>query len=143
MLCLRESNSSCYDPTRMNFREYQRLKAEAQAEYRRKIDAIETVWKLSGGVATTPPGESRQNGVGIPRGSLQHAVRAASELLVGDFTHRDVQNQIATTDPAFAAQIKDKLASISGCLNRMAEERLLILVERGAGKRPSRYRRPG
>ena len=33
----------------MNRKEYERLKAEAQAEYRRKLEAIETVWRMTDG----------------------------------------------------------------------------------------------
>jgi hypothetical protein len=128
----------------MNYREYQRLKADAEAEYHRKIEAIEMVWKLSGGDAITPTiKDENTNGNGLIRGSLQQAVRQAYKLEPGEFTHRDLFNRIAVLDPAFASKIKDKLASVSGCLKRMVNEKELLLVEAGKGKRPSKYRRPG
>lgn len=128
----------------MNYKEYGRLKADAEAEYRRKIEAIEMVWKLSGGdAAPVPSRNGRGNTDGLTRGSLQEAVRKAYRLCVGEFTHRDVYSQIAVIDAEFAAKIKDKLASVSGCLMRMVEDQELVLVEAGRGKRPSKYRRPG
>jgi hypothetical protein len=128
----------------MNYREYQRLKAEAEAEYRRKIEAIETVWKLSGGASPIPSTNgSRPNENGITRGSLQEAVRHAYKLLSGEFTHRDVYNQIVASDPIFAAKIKCKMPSLSGTLKRLADDKELVLVEAGSGKRASKYRRPG
>jgi hypothetical protein len=128
----------------MNYREYQRLKADAEAEYRRKIEAIETVWKLSGGAATVPSANgAKSNENGISKGSLQEAVRHAYKLLSGEFTHRDVYNQIIASDPIFAAKIKDKMPSLSGTLKRLADDQELVLVEAGKGKRASKYRRPG
>jgi hypothetical protein len=128
----------------MNYREYQRLKADAQGEYRRKIEAIETVWKLSGGEAITPSTNgTKSDENGISRGSLQQAVRNAYTYLSGEFTHRDVYNQIVASDPVFAEKIKDKMPSLSGTLKRMADDKELVLVEAGSGKRASKYRKPG
>lgn len=128
----------------MNLREYQRLKAEAEADYRRKLEAIETVWKLSGGpsLAAIKNG-TKSSETGLNKGALQEAARHAYKLLSGEFTHRDVFNKIAATDPTFAEQIKDKMPSLSGALKRMANDNELILVEGGSGKRASKYRRPG
>jgi hypothetical protein len=128
----------------MNYREYQRLKTDAENEYRRKLEAIETVWKLSGGL--TPKGFAAvadSNGTSLNKGSLQEAIRKAYKGLYGDFTHRDVYNQIATFDAAFAEKIKEKLASLSGGLKRMADDGELVLVEPGSGKRASKYRKAG
>jgi hypothetical protein len=128
----------------MNLREYQRLKAEAEAEYRRKLEAIETVWRLSGGPAliAAKNGSKSDENV-LTKGALQEAARHAYKLLSGEFTHRDVFNKITATDPAFAALIKDKMPSLSGALKRMADDKELLLIEAGRGKRPSKYRRPG
>ena len=128
----------------MNLREYQGLKAEAEAEYRRKLEAIEMVWKLSGGpglIAAKNGLKSDENG--FSKGALQEAARHAYKLISGEFTHRDVFNKIAATEPAFAELIKDKMPSLSGALKRMADDKELVLVEAGRGKRASKYRRPG
>jgi hypothetical protein len=44
-------------------------------------------------------------------------------------------------DPVLAEKIKNKLPSVSSVLKRMADDKELILVEAGSGKRPSKYRR--
>lgn len=124
----------------MNAKEYERLKAEAQAEYRRKLDAIETVWKMSGGKDAQPANGSTGS---VGKGALQQAVRSALLQVTGDFTLRDVYDQIKIIDPLFAEKLKDKLPSVSGTLKRMADDNELVLVETGRGKRPSKYRRKG
>lgn len=123
----------------MNHKEYERLKSDALADYKRKLDAIEMVWTLSGGKAISPAPKAQENG--LSRGSLQNAVRQAVKMIFSEFTHRDVFNQIAVLDAEFAAKIKDKLASVSGALMRMVEDKELVLVEAGRGKRPSKYRK--
>jgi len=125
----------------VNLKEYERLKADAQAEYRRKLEAIETVWKMSGGqngVTANSPQFAR-----VGKGTLQEAVRAALPNIGGEFTLRNVYNQIVLDDPLLAERIKDRLPSISSALKRMADDHELVLVEAGSGKRPSKYRRPG
>ena len=79
----------------------------------------------------------------MERGSLQGAVRDALPHIGGDFTLRHVYNQIVLNDPVLAGKIKDKMPSISSVLKRMADDKELVLVEAGSGKRPSTYRRPG
>jgi hypothetical protein len=128
----------------MNIREYQKLKQEAQAEYRRKIEAIEMVWKLSGGSSasgTVSNPTANPNQDSITRGSLQQSVRIATKLLPGAFTARDVYNQIVITDPPFAEKIKSRMGSLSGTLKRLSDEKELVLIEVGSGKRPSKYKR--
>jgi hypothetical protein len=125
----------------MNRREYERLKAEAQAEYRRKLEAVETVWKMTDGRNGDSPVASPSES--IVKGTLQQAVKIALQRISGDFTLRHVYNQIVLEDPVLADKIKDKLPSVSSVLKRMADEKELILVEAGSGKRPSKYRRPG
>jgi hypothetical protein len=125
----------------MNRKEYERLKADAQNEYRRKLEAIETVWKMTDGRNGASADVSSSESVG--KGTLQEAVRNALPHIGGDFTLRHVYNQIVLDDPVLAEKIKDKMPSVSGALKRMADDKELILVEAGSGKRPSKYRRPG
>jgi hypothetical protein len=128
----------------MNYREYERLKAEALAEYRRKLEAIETVWKLLNGTAPAAPKTGSNTGdSSIVKGSLQEAVRKAYPQVEGEFTHKDIYNQIVIANPPFAERLKDRMPSLANTLKRMADAKELILVETGSGKRPSRYRRPG
>jgi Fe2+ or Zn2+ uptake regulation protein len=121
----------------MNQREYTRLKSVAEAEYRRKIEAIETVWKLSGG--------NRQNGAklqetGVSNGSLRQAIAEVVLMLSGEFSVRDVQRHLTENSPEFA---EVKRPSISSVLKRMASDNEIALVTLGSGKRASSYRRTG
>lgn len=125
----------------MNKKLYDRLKADAQAEYRRKLEAIETVWKMAGGENGDFTHESSSESVG--KGALQEAVRDALPHIGGEFTIRTIFNQIQLNDPILAEKIKGKLPSVSSVLKRMTDDKQLILVEAGSGKRASKYKRPG
>ena len=120
----------------MNQREYEKLKAEAAAEYRRKLEAIEVVWKMTGGLSKN--GTSTDE-TPIGKGSLQQAVKHALQFITAEFTLRDVEKQIQATDSAFAAKIKRP--SLSSTLKRLATDKEIVLVAAGSGKRASRYRR--
>ncbi|SRR5258706_14559981 len=120
----------------MNEREYLRLKNVAEAEFRRKIEAIELVWRMTGGTSKNGP---KTGDSSIGKGSLQQAMRYAVDLLAGEFTARDVESQMRANDPAFAANVKR--ASLSAALKRLADDKKIVLVEVGAGKRPSKYRK--
>ena len=119
----------------MNQREYEKLKAEAAAEYRRKLEAIEVVWKMTGGTRNDSPSDDTP----VNKGALQTAIKEAVQFLTGEFTLRDVEKQIGATNSAFAAKIKR--ASLSSALKRMAEEKEITLVTLGKGKRASKYKR--
>jgi hypothetical protein len=122
----------------MNEREYLRLKTVAEAEYRRKIEAIELVWRMTGGT-----GKSSQKNVdsSIGKGSLQQAILYAIDLLAGEFTVRDVEDQMRAANPTFAANVKRP--SVSAALKRLADEKKIVSVEVGKGKRPSKYKKIG
>ncbi len=120
----------------MNEREYKRLKSEAEAEYRRKLEAIETVWKMSGGAS--------RNGAEAPsqvfgKGVLLKAVRHTLEEIRGDFTVRDIESRIRIFNPTLAATVRRP--SLSSTLKRLEESHEVELVLAGSGKRPSKYRR--
>jgi hypothetical protein len=123
----------------MNRKEYERLKAEAQTEYRRKLEAIETVWKMTDGRNGDSSNTASSENVG--KGDLQQAVRAALARIFGDFTLRHVYSEIVLADPVLAEKIKDKLPSVSSVLKRMADDNEITLVTAGRGKRASIYRR--
>jgi hypothetical protein len=122
----------------MNQREYDKLKADAAAEYRRKLEAIETVWRMTGGAS---PNGASADSTPIGKGALQQAVKNTLQFISGEFTLRDVEKQIQATDSALAAKIKRP--SLSSALKRLASEKEIVLVTTGSGKRASKYRRAG
>jgi len=123
----------------MNQREYERLKADALSEYKRKLDAIEMVWRMSGGANQTGASSNSFLESSVGKGFLSQAIRNALKLLPGEFNIRDVEKQILAIDQALASRIKR--ASLSSALKRLEEEKEIVLVEKGKGKRASRYRK--
>jgi hypothetical protein len=121
----------------MNEREYNRLKSEIEAEYRRKLDALELVWKMSNSSRNGTQAIQAVNGV-VGKGRLLKAVRHSLTELRGDFTLHEVENQIRLVNPTLAATIKRP--SLSSALKRLAKEGVIIVVSVGAGKKPSKYR---
>jgi len=122
----------------MNEREYRRLKDEAKAEYDRKLDAIEMVWKLSGG---TSANGAQNTSVSVGKGLLQKAIRLALEDIPNEFTIRDAEDWIRRNNASLAATLKRP--SLSSALKRLAGEGVILLTSTGSGKRPSKYRKVG
>lgn len=118
----------------MNEREYNRMKSEIEAEYRRKLDALDLVWKMS---------NANRNGTQVAnpligKGQLLKAVRQALPSIRGDFTLHDIENRIRVDNPTLAATLKRP--SLSSALKRLVKDGVIALVSVGAGKRPSKYR---
>lgn len=122
----------------MKEKEYRNLKTQIEAEYHRKVEALETIWQMAGGDANKLGSQPDKR---FGKGSLLKAVRHALEQVKGEFTLRDVQEKIAFADSTFAATVKS--ASLSSTLKRLEKDRELEIVERGKGKRASKYRKLG
>ena len=119
----------------MNQREYNRMKAEIEADYRHKMEALELVWNMAGG-ASRNGAEAASTTLG--KGTLLKAVRHTLADLSGDFTLHDVMKKISLNNPSLAAKLKQP--SLSSALKRLAEDGIITLVSRGRGKRASIYR---
>jgi len=119
----------------MKEREYHKLRNEVEAEYRKKIEALDLVFKMSsngvGGNGTT--------GQVFGKGTLLKAVRQALEGLRADFVLKDIVERIRVNNPSFAATLKR--ASLSSTLKRLADSHEIEVVELGRGKRASKYRK--
>lgn len=117
----------------VNEREYRRLRQQIEDDYRRKIDALEIVWKMS---ADTTNGVSRSDGP-IKRGTIDTLVRSVISRMTGTFSPRDVMDEIHRTPDV---PVGISRSSVSSALKRLADEDLLYVVEVGKGKRASRYK---
>lgn len=118
----------------MKEREYRKLRSEIEAEYHKKIEALDLVFKMSSnGVAG-----NGTSGQVFGKGTLLKAVRQALEGLRVDFTLKDVEERIRANNPSFAATIKR--ASLSSTLKRLVGQEIEV-VELGKGKRASTYRK--
>jgi hypothetical protein len=113
----------------MRERDYLRLKRQIEAEYRRKLDALEMVWSLAGG---------SHGRVATPqRAAVQSLVRRfLDEWRGGEFSLENVVQHIHQNAPNLAIN----RASLSGALRRLALSGDIEIVSMGKGARASRYR---
>ena len=112
-------------------REYKRLRATIEADYRKKIDALDLIYSMSGGGNGTVTAAGNR-----VKGALAQGVVAAISQTTGDFNVRDLEESLRIMYPNLVV----KRASLSNTLKRL-EGKEIEVVERGAGKRPSKYRR--
>jgi hypothetical protein len=122
----------------VNQREYERLKAQAQAEYQRTVEAIERVWEMTGG--STKNGSAPAE-AGPRRGSVKMAVQQAVQSQLGPFSLRDIERFIQNNNPLLSGKIKRP--SLSSALKRLEKDKEIVLVAAGSGKRASTFRRAG
>ena len=119
----------------MNEREYDRMKKAIEEECRKKLEALDLVWEMSGGALKKK--RSITEG-GLKRGELRGAITAAVATMTADFKPSDVLLKIRAHNQQLASQIKP--ASLSGTLKRMADAGDIEVVFAGVGKRASLYR---
>jgi len=113
----------------MHEREYKRIRSTIEADYRKKLDALELIYSMAaknGAPSSATP----------VKGELAQAVLEALQHQVAEFSPRDIEAVVTTTHPELLA----KRASISNTLKRL-EGREIELIQKGSGKRPSKYRR--
>lgn len=119
-------------------------KAAADAKYEDTVRAIRKVRDL-----LSKNGDENNDSVGVKPDacvSIQKHVRplrpAIEEVIREslsnqDFTYRDVQNALNAKYPNIVPD--SRLPSISSTLKRLEEEKMLVVLVRGSGKRASRY----
>ena len=117
----------------MHEREYAKLRKQIEAEYRRKLDALDIVYELSGGPANGVP----STGTAIGKGVLAKAVRAAVDRQPDSFTVRDIENRIIEMRPELRKSINR--TSISSALKRLAKDSHIVTRKVGRGKRATVY----
>jgi hypothetical protein len=135
----------------MNQREYQTLRKDAEEKCKRAIQAakaerdstiaaIETVWRLSTlrkSVASQVPVSEPTTGDTIKRGELARAIDAILPQMPGRFGLGDVVTMLQTSSPAIAESVAR--SSISSVLGRLADNKVLVEVEAGRGRRSAVY----
>jgi len=132
----------------MNEREYERLKKIIQDDYRKKLEALDIVWRVA--VGSSPPGEkltTAPNGGSAAgdsdepaesRGVIMAAVEDAIYQIEGAFTVKSVAPLVMEILPGTQSPER---SSISHALKRLADDGRLEVVQLGRGKRPTTYRR--
>src|SRR3990172_361203 len=120
----------------MKEKEYRRLKSQIEDEYKKKIDALELVWKMSNESDGSNGTEKSRQVIG--KGTLQKAVRQVLFEIKGEFDIHDVERRIKHNAPSLANTVKR--ASLSSAIKRLVGTEIEV-VSIGSGKRPSRYRK--
>ena len=96
----------------MNEREYNRLKSEIQAEYRRKLDALELVWKMSNASRNGTQSTQAPNAL-VGKGQLLKAVRNALADMQGDSAGRCSQLGVPRLGLTGLAESSDLILCVS------------------------------
>ena len=76
-------------------------------------------------------------GQDTPRGGLLKAVESACRAIPGVFQAKQVIEHMLSSGYVFHA--KDKFIAVNSALKRLIKQKKLAMVERGVGKRPSKY----
>jgi hypothetical protein len=124
----------------MNRREYIELIRQAEFEYRKKLEAIETVWRMTNG---EPPPYTEAEQPALAYGgepiSLVDAVRQLTYDIEGPFTPGMIGQGLEERFPYLESHHP---ASISNVLRRMADAGELALMQPGSGSQPNVYMKP-
>lgn len=118
----------------MNERDYQRLKRSIEDDYRRKMEALETVWQIVRGVSDQSPCMPKAaRSVEQPAATVISTVEPLLGSLPDVFTIKDVEIRLSE------GATRPERSSISHALKRMQADGKLAVVETGRGKRPTKY----
>lgn len=109
----------------MTEREYKRLRREIEERYKSDLEALERIWELS------------RRDAPADRGQLKGLLKQVVERAEGPFTAESIRREIEMIAPGFGA----KPASVSRLLKRLAEQGDIAIVEKGEGRRPTKYAR--
>lgn len=121
----------------MNEREYNRLKQQLEAEYKRKLEALETVWQFAR-ESTRETAPAKRDSAGRA-GTLMGAIRSVLPYVEGEFDINTIIKLVEERNKDIRKPINP--TSVSGSLRKLEKANAIMLTEVGAGKRPNRYRK--
>lgn len=115
----------------MDYTEYKRLKDEIDAEYQKKKEALEMIWRMS----------QKHNGVNVSDGerssiTLSDAMRKLISNFPGDFTANDIQQGLKDHNIKGVTRL-----AITNTLNRLLRRNEIDVIKKGRGRSPGLYRR--
>lgn len=115
----------------MDYAEYKKLKDSIEAEYKKRIDALEMVWHMS-------QGQDEVTGISDdkPCLSLSNEIRKVITGLSVEFTANDIEQGLQ--DHGFG---RKKRIQITNTLHRLMRLKELEVVRKGEGRRASTYRK--
>jgi hypothetical protein len=121
----------------MNEQEYMKIKEDLEADYKRKLEALELLWSALRGNASAPAPKDENKT--LPSQSLTDIIRQALPKLKEEFSIWEIKQEIERMYPAMKGQYKKN--SLSGTLTRMKDRGEITVVQAGEGTAPSIYRR--
>jgi len=119
----------------MDEREYRKIKEDLQADYKRKLEALELLWS---GLRDKPTDKPELR----PAQSMTDIVRQALPNLGEQFSIFEVRKEIERMFPALKGAYRT--TSLSSTLTRMHQRHEIEVIREGKGTAPTIYRRkPG
>jgi len=115
----------------MNYEEYAKLKEELEAEFKKKMEALEMVWKMC--QKSTGTAELKNNNRAY--GHIAVAIRKVLETTTVDFSVDYIMDALKAHD------IKVGRLVITNTLHRLARRGELEVVQKGKGRIASIYRK--
>lgn len=139
----------------MKEKDYLRLKAKIEADYRKNLEALERIWSMVRGVPpaghTTPEPSTYSTTAETESHPATMEPSPAIETRAAQGLAKCVRDFVSTKSDAFTIIDVEKdvishipgvrRVSISTALKRLERRGGIIIVEKGSGRRPSRYRR--
>jgi len=121
----------------MNEKEYNRLKQQFEAEYRKKIEALEIIYQATRESKSESQTEKRERKP--QEGTLTAAIKEALDVFT---SHAFDINDVIKTVEGMHPEVKRPInpTSVSGALKKFERDGLLEIVQSGRGKRPHVYR---
>ena len=131
----------------MKERDYLRKRQELQLDYKKKIEALETVWKLFNPELPLPYEADIEDEIAQPGSSpwtfeipKKRAVQQAAQALDAEFSTDDVRKALVTMNPAWSAGISD--GQLSSIVAKAASDGKLEIVKPKSGRSQAIYKNP-
>ena len=115
--------------------EYVKLKQRIEADYRKKLDALELVWKMSGAANGKPGHQVAAPLEGRTKGQLVRAVREFIQNASSEFAISDIQTALLRGHPDLG---EVRRQSITIALRRQES---IEIVSLGKGRTEAKYRK--
>lgn len=117
--------------------EYLRLRADAEVRYKRDLEAIERVWRLSGGKITSM---AKVAPTGRSKGDLVKAIRVAIDKQTKNFSAYDLATVVKDANPEFEVKVGYVALVLRRLLEREKGE-YIIQVKNVDATSPAMYKR--
>jgi len=115
--------------------DYFRLRQRIEADYRKKLDALELVWKMSGAVNGKPGNQATPPLEGRTKGQLVRAVRKFIENASSEFAISGIQAALLRDHPELGEVRRQSIATA------LRRQKGIEVVSAGKGRTEARYRK--